>query len=120
MATEELIKKGCKNILFIRIRIKLSTTNLRFLGYIEALDNHHLPFKEELAIDLEQVTFEETKATMKRLIEQGLIFDGTFTTNDWLALGALVCLKELNFKVPEDYKIVGFANISISKYSYLS
>jgi DNA-binding LacI/PurR family transcriptional regulator len=43
--------------------------------------------------------------------------DGVVCTNDGVALGILKAAEKLNLKVPEDIKIVGFDNSSISQYS---
>ncbi|MDD3839304.1 MAG: substrate-binding domain-containing protein [Clostridia bacterium] len=38
-----------------------------------------------------------------------------FCCNDWMAIGAINAAKQLGFKVPEDFSIIGFDNIIISK-----
>ena len=120
MATEELIETGSKNILIIKSSTKISTTQLRFKGYQAALKKYNIPFSEELVINLEPTTFENAKEKISELTKQNVKFDGIFATNDWLALGSLVALTENNVKVPDDVKLIGFDNISISKYSYPS
>ncbi|MFK4996682.1 substrate-binding domain-containing protein [Bacillus sp. N9] len=84
------------------------------------LKERNLKVRDELIIDLTYTTFEEAKEAMERFIKAGITFDGVFATNDWLALGALIALRENNISVPQDVKIIGFDNISISKYSYPS
>lgn len=120
LATEELIKQGCKDILIIKSKKRISSTQMRYKGYLAALEKQGIPFKEELVIDLDKTTFEEAKEKMRVLSKQEINFDGIFATNDWLALGSSIALAENNVKVPEAVKIIGFDNISISQYSYPS
>ncbi|SDZ50975.1 LacI family transcriptional regulator [Evansella caseinilytica] len=118
LATEELIKAGCKDILIIKNRRKFSPARLRYKGYQEALELYDLPLKDELVIDIDQTTFEQAKETVSSVIKRRVKFDGVFATNDWIALGALISLKEHHLKVPDNVKLIGFDNISIAKYSY--
>ncbi|MBS4210118.1 LacI family DNA-binding transcriptional regulator [Bacillus sp. FJAT-50079] len=120
IAAEKLINEGCKNILLIRSRKDLSTIRLRYKGYADALKKGNLKVRDELIIDLTYTTFEEAKVAVDKFIKEGITFDGVFATNDWLALGALIAMRENNISVPQDVKIIGFDNISISKYSYPS
>lgn len=117
LATEKLIEEGCRHILMLKSSRHISTIRLRHKGYIAALKKHNIPIQEELMIDLDHTTFEESKETVNRLIQEGVKFDGIFAVNDWIALGALFSLKENKIKVPESVKLIGFDNISISKYS---
>ena len=67
---------------------------------------------------MKKTHFNYAKDAINKLIEKNIKFDGIFAINDWLALGALYALKDNNFKIPDEVKIVGFDNVSISKYSY--
>lgn len=118
LATETLINKGCRNILLIKSDGKVSTLNLRARGYEAALTKHNLPFNKDFVVNLKNTTFEKAKEKINDLLKDGLFFDGIFAMNDWVALGSLIGLTENNIKVPEEVKIIGFDNISISKYSY--
>ena len=50
-------------------------------------------------------------------MDEGRVFDGVFASTDWLAMGAYVALSERHIPVPEKVRIVGFDDISISKYN---
>ena len=50
------------------------------------------------------------------LSEKGCCFDGIFTTNDMMALGAMHALAEAGYSVPGQVKIVGFDNVSLSEF----
>ena len=93
---------------------------MRYEGYQAALKKYNLPLNNKLVLDLDQTTFEKAKEKMRILMKGNIPFDGVFATNDWLALGALFAMKEKDVTVPHDVKLIGFDNISISKYSYPS
>lgn len=120
MATEELIKKGCKHILMLAKSKSLSVNKQRLDGYTDALKKHNYPIDENLIVKLvgTRSNFDESRDTVNNLLKKGIIFDGIFASNDWRAYGALVALKQNQIPVPEKVKIVGFDGISVSKYCY--
>ena len=97
-----------------------SASQKRFEGYKEALKKYDIPFDANLVMkfDGNLSSFDETKKIVDKAVSSGLEFDGIFATSDWRAYGALISLKEHGIPVPEKVKIIGFDNISISKYSY--
>ncbi|WP_239762834.1 MULTISPECIES: LacI family DNA-binding transcriptional regulator [Mammaliicoccus] len=117
-ATSLLIEKGCKNIVILKSEKDTSTNLDRFEGYRKAIEESSNHLNEELIISLKKTHFNYAKDAINKLIEKNIKFDGIFAINDWLALGALYALKDNNFKIPDEVKIVGFDNVSISKYSY--
>lgn len=122
MATEELIKKGCKHILMITKSKSLSVNKQRLDGYTDALKKYNYPIDDNLIVRLAgtRSNFEESRDTVNYLIKKGVIFDGIFASNDWRAYGALVALNQNKIAVPDQVKIVGFDGISVSKYCYPS
>ncbi|RIN72697.1 LacI family transcriptional regulator, partial [Staphylococcus simulans] len=119
-ATNHLIAKGCKKIVVLKGHKEISTARDRFRGYCEAMRQSDFSLNEELIVNLDKTNFESARNAIDYLIKKEIEFDGIFAINDWLALGALYALKDNNFSVPEKVKIVGFDNVSISKYSYPS
>ncbi|QCX34024.1 LacI family transcriptional regulator [Caloramator sp. E03] len=119
LATEELIRKGCRNIAVLKDYRDLSTTKHRFKGYQDALLRYNINFNAKLIKNI-KVDFNSARIAVLELIDSGINFDGIFAFTDWLALGALTALKERKIKVPDQIKIVGFDNISTSQYSYPS
>jgi LacI family transcriptional regulator len=117
IATETLIKKGCRNIVILKDYRKLSTGNQRYSGYIDALNEYKIPINTELMQNI-NVSFNSAKEAIDNLLNNKVYFDGIFAATDWMAMGALTALKEKGIDVPGKVKIVGFDNITISKYSY--
>lgn len=117
LATEELIKKGCKEILILKSFKSHSSNKQRFEGYKQALKKYNIPIQEQLILDI-NTTIEDGKQAVDQLIMKDIAFDGIFAVNDFVAFGSLVSLKENKIEVPKQVKIVGFDNVFISKYSY--
>ena len=115
LAGEKLCECGCRNILFVRNSRMTSTVGQRIRGFEKALkdcgyagDNFH-----ELEILPGYKAAKEKFASV--LKEQGCVYDGIFVSNDIMALGVLHALTEAGFSVPEQVKLVGFDNISLSE-----
>lgn len=122
LATEELIKQGCKDILIVSRNKTLSVNKQRLEGYKKALTDYHIPINEKLIVllDGDTANYEGARHAINQFIKSGIHFDGVFATNDWRAYGVLVALEENNIPVPSKVKIVGFDDIPISKYCHPS
>lgn len=115
LATEELIRKGCKRIVILQDYHWLSTLRRRSAGYVRAHEQYGLTIDPQLQPE-DSPGYENAKKLVKKLLHDGISFDGIFATNDIMALGALHALTEENIKVPEEIKLVGFDDISISAF----
>ena len=120
MATEELLRKGCKKILVMMRTKSLSTSLQRIEGYKDALKQYQVPFDSNCVIRLSgsRTNYEEARDVVSYLIKSDMKFDGIFATNDMRAYGALTACQQNGIAVPEDVKIVGFDGIAISRYCY--
>lgn len=114
IATKHLIERGCKNIAMISSDIKNKPSAERIKGYENALLDNSFNIKEE-RIFLDRYTIESGYKGVKNILKRTKI-DGIFCGNDLIAIGVIKALKEMNIRVPEDVKIVGFDDIQISKY----
>lgn len=113
-ATSFLIKQGCKNIGFISSVNKNKPSADRLSGYQSALlDNGQVV--EEKKQYLNNYTIESGYLGVKKLLEQTTL-DGIFCGNDLIAIGAIKALKENGIMVPEQVKVIGFDDISISQF----
>ncbi|MGO4889197.1 LacI family DNA-binding transcriptional regulator [Anaerobacillus sp. MEB173] len=117
IATEELIKQGCRRIVLLRDKRDIVPMNERLQGYREALIKYDIPFDSEL---VQHITFDAEHAAkcVRSLIQRKISFDGIFACNDLVAMGALYGLRENKIQVGNEVKVVGFDNISIGHYSY--
>ena len=108
-ATEHLIDQGCKNIVHFAGPRHVSIYRNRFEGYKAALLKHNIPFNDQLVFD-GVITKEKGSEAIEKIISMKPKPDGIFSSGDFSALGAIVKMKELNIRIPEDIAIVGFAN----------
>lgn len=118
LATEELIKNGCKKIAIIYKNSSLSVNKQRLNGYLAALKKYNIEPNNDLQImfNKKESNFEGSRKAINKLINKKIKFDGIFATNDWRAYGALTALIDNNIKVPDQVKVIGFDDIPISKY----
>ena len=114
LATEHLIRKGCRRILMLRDKNPYSTVRHRCLGYVGAHEQYSLEIDKSLIVEAEVSYAAAKQAVLKKLSEDQTI-DGIFCNNDNMALGALHAAIESGRKVPDDLKIVGFDDITITQ-----
>lgn len=108
IATEHLIKRGCKNILHLAAPQQLLIGRGRYQGYCEALRNKGILLKEELTLKCD--TPEEVVALEKHLVDLAPRIDGIFAVNDSTAIAAIQILQKAGFNVPGDIAVVGFGD----------
>ncbi|EOS22783.1 hypothetical protein C806_03396 [Lachnospiraceae bacterium 3-1] len=120
MATELLIQKGCKKILFIGRNHHASVIHSRQKGYQDALKEYQLPINPELMLQLESPDhpYERSRDLVCYAIKKKIEFDGIFASSDLRASGALQALKQNGFSVPEQIKIIGFDDTSVCRQCY--
>lgn len=119
LATKELIEKGCKEIVLLTDRRRLSSQAARIEGYKKALNEAEIPINDKYIIYLDKMEYHTALESVTGLIEDGFVFDGIFATTDWLALGSFAALVKKGISVPEQVKIVGYDDISISEFNSL-
>ena len=118
LATRELMECGCENILLLTSRKKISAYSERFEGYVKALVQGGREADAIHVIYLDQVNYRTAYETMSRLLDaEDFIYDGIFATSDWLALGCYNALTEHGYSIPEEVKLVGYDDISITQFN---
>lgn len=113
-ATNYLIQKGCKNIGIISADNKNKPSAQRLKGYENALVDNGLEVDKN-KIFLQYYTIESGYIGTMTLLDRTEI-DSIFCGNDLIAIGSIRALKEKNIKVPDEVKVIGFDDISISQY----
>ena len=113
MATEYLIEKGCRDIAVISGPNSMDVIYDRLCGYKEALQEAGLPYHAD-RIEFGDYTTLSGYLAMKRFITNAVHFDGVFSCNDQMAIGALKALKESGLEIPDAIKLIGFDNTYVS------
>ena len=117
IATEHLIKKGCKNILFLGFHTNNPDYLDREKGYLQALATYDM-FQDKNYILYRSPKYSscrDAEELVTEFLKTGLPLDGIFASNDHLALGALYSLQHHGYHVPNDVQIVGFDNSLYSR-----
>jgi len=109
LATEHLIKQGCRRIAIITSSLKRNVYAQRYKGFREALKDYTIPFSEDLLI-LEDNDKDGGLDAAWRVMHMDPMPDGLFITSDLVAAMCMHTLKEEGVRVPEDIAIVGFNN----------
>ncbi|NQX39633.1 DNA-binding transcriptional regulator, LacI/PurR family [Pedobacter steynii] len=108
-ATEHLIRQGCKHIVHISTDQNVPIFKERLRGYKAALKQYNLPVKEALIFyGVPSLTL--GSECIQHLMEKNIPFDGVFALEDYTGLGVLKKLKEYQINVPDQVKVIGFAN----------
>ncbi len=112
MATEHLIKTGCRRIAHFAAPQSLQIGYQRQRGYISALEKYGLKVDDRLIIQCDEhdQALELTPGIMN-LPEPP---DAIFAVNDMTAIGVLKILKKLGLRVPGDISVVGFTDGLVS------
>ena len=104
IATDAMIKKGCKNIICLSPKDVVSTHKRRCQGYADAMNENGLNQK---IITVDNVSLEEGYNKTKEYVKNNKV-DGIFATTDIIAIGAIKAIKEAGFKIPENVKVFGY------------
>ncbi len=108
LATKQLIKSGYKNIGHLGGEQRLQAYEERHHGFLKALVEHQIPINEAL-IKSNTISREAGHEAIRSLLKNHKI-DALFCSGDFVALGVLDGLKELNIKVPDEFGVTGFSN----------
>ncbi len=118
-AMEYLLGLGHRRIGYISGRAELESSNRRLMGYRDALEKAGIPLDEAL-IATGDYTTETGVSGARQLL--GLKNPPTviFASNDQMALGVFQVAEELGLRIPDDLSVIGFDNITESKYMGLT
>jgi LacI family transcriptional regulator len=107
--TTHLIEQGCKRIVHIAGNQLRNVYRDRFNGYKKALDDHQIPFDDDLLIINDLSAHAGTQAA-QQILTMDVMPDGVFTANDLCAISCMQVLKSEGIKIPEDIAFAGFNN----------
>jgi len=90
-------------------------TKHRISGYKNAQADHGIKVENRL-ISVSSYSQKDGYLTMKKWIGEHPDMTAVFCASDTLAMGAMLALHEKHFNIPEDFSVVGFDGLPISKY----
>lgn len=114
LATEHLIKAGCRRIACVAT--KLAGTLDRYEGFLRAMGDHKLAVEFNL---IRQV--DPHHEPIEEIVDAWLALDnppeGIFFTNDFQAFRGVRHIRERGRNAPDDIRVVGFDDLSICRLS---
>lgn len=114
-----LLSLGHQRIGFISGRAELESSNRRLKGYRQALENAGIAVDESL-IALGDYTTATGISSAHQLLALANPPTAIFASNDQMAMGVYHVAEEKGIRIPEDLSVVGFDNITESKYMGLT
>lgn len=113
LATEYLISKGCKNLLFVGFKAERLAHRMRAKSFLETAKRLRIPAQiYECNTDFRS-SFERGYDHFKRFLLSGLtIPDGIVAASDATANGIIKACRENGIRIPEDFSLIGFDNIA--------
>lgn len=132
MVAEYLLKLGHERIAFLTST--LETKQVIRIRRFRGLRNHYAsqgydpeesvrlcsPDTEDLGGRIPREGYELGYLLMKQLIERQEPVTAVVAVNDMMAFGAMDAITDSGMKVPHDYSVVGYDNVSTSKYKGIS
>jgi LacI family transcriptional regulator len=118
-AMDYLLGLGHNRIGFISGRPELESSSRRLKGYRDALEKAGFPVDEQLIASGDYTT--STGITgMRYLLGLEKLPTAIFAANDQMAMGVFQVAEEMGIRIPDDLSVVGFDNITESKYMGLT
>ena len=118
-AVQHLIDLGSRRIGTLTGATHLSTGDERYRGYREALTRAKLPIDETL-VKYGDFRTESGYRLTHELMAMPCPPDAIFAANNMMTLGALRALRELDIRIPEQIRLVGFDDMPWSSELYSS
>ncbi len=115
MATNHLIKIGCKNIALITTPDFVTVGTQRKEGYLKALKENGIVVNENLILKVNDRT--SIKDQINNLFELNYPIDGVFAVNEIYAATAMKIAVNKGLKIPDDINVIGFTDGLISEFT---
>lgn len=114
--TTHLIKQGCRRIAHLTGNLSRNVYQERKSGYIQALQDHEIPYRPELAMETD-LTEEASIAAAEQVLKMEPRPDALFVANDLSAVICMKVFKDAGLQIPGDIAIAGFNNEVVSRIS---
>ncbi|MBS1661595.1 MAG: substrate-binding domain-containing protein [Bacteroidetes bacterium] len=114
LATEHLIRQGCRRIAIVTSNLERNVYSQRYAGLRSALLKYDVPFAQDCLI-VGDIDHEAGIEAARRILKMWPLPDGLFITNDLVAAICVNTLREAGIRVPEDIAVVGFNNDPVGR-----
>lgn len=113
IATEYLISIGCKNLMFVGFKAERLAHCYRRASFLETVRKWRIPARVyECGLDYRS-SFERGYGHFRHFLSSGEEMpDGVVAASDATANGIVKACRESGIRIPEDFSLIGFDNIS--------
>lgn len=116
-AISYLMDKGHRRIGVIGGNLELSyTSQLRYLGCIQAFNERGISFKEEQQYQACRYSYQSAYEAANRLMDRMSDLTAVFAMSDVMAIGAIRAIRDRGLRVPQDVSVMGFDGIDLAYY----
>ena len=116
-AVRLLLERGHRKIAVLLDSIHdHSISELRYMGYCQALETAGLSVDSELVVETETFDMEAAYRGMRELLRRRQDFTAVFAVADSMALAVIKALYDAGRRVPEDCSVVAIDGIEMSNY----
>ncbi len=114
LATDLLIRKGCRKLAHISGPLSLSTqANRRFDGFKETVEKAGIPYVI-IETALNRFEDDEYREKTETLLNDHPDIDGVFCSSDMIAANFIQAARGKGFRIPQDIQVVGFDDIRMA------
>lgn len=117
LAAKHLLQLGHNKIGVMLASLDMKESIDRLAGFREAHQEAGVSFSDD-SVKVLGYQFRAGYKTMKDWIEANSDITAVFCASDTIAMGALLAARELGRRVPEDYAIIGFDDLSFAGFTY--
>lgn len=110
-AAAYLVELGHRNIGCIRSSVRVSNLKERSRGFLKALKDCGVDFREENAVYINSYQRDSAETLGAMLVKMERLPSAFFCENDYNALCLLGALYNLGYRVPQDVSVIGFDNV---------
>lgn len=110
-----LVKSGHKRIGFMKGPESMAATDERLQGYIQGLAANNIRVDNDLIVETD-LTRSQNLAAIKKLLSLKEIPSSVIAFNDYVALDAMRCAKDMGYKINHDIYFASYANLPITTY----
>lgn len=117
LAAEHLLQLGHKKIGVMLASLDMKESKDRLKGFKDAHVESGIEFPDD-RVAIVDYQFKAGYRIMSEWITSKKDITAVFCASDTIAMGALLAAREHSKKVPEDYSIVGFDDLSFAEFTY--
>lgn len=116
-AVEELYRHGHRQIAALISRPDdQSISQLRYEGYVQALEGHGIPVDPDLVICTGGFGVKDAYEAVRARLDEGAEFTALFAIADSMAIGAMRALMDAGKRVPQDCSVIAIDGLELSAY----